>query len=68
MSDVCLQCGYYAKDPAHTFCGKHCARDAANNAPSLIKIPRDHVMYNNGMSLYLGLYLALIIYSRFRLL
>ncbi|EEU41367.1 uncharacterized protein NECHADRAFT_83366 [Fusarium vanettenii 77-13-4] len=54
MSDVCLQCGYYAKDPAHTFCDKHCARDAANNAPSLIKIPRDHVMYNNAASAFYG--------------
>lgn len=57
MSDVCLQCRYYAQDPAHTFCDKHCARNAANNAPSLIEIPSDHVMYLNGMSLSLALYL-----------
>ncbi|KAJ3461262.1 hypothetical protein MRS44_009815 [Fusarium solani] len=52
MSDVCLQCRYYAQDPAHTFCDKHCARNAANNAPSLIEIPSDHVMYLNAASAF----------------
>ncbi|RMJ09583.1 hypothetical protein BHE90_005952 [Fusarium euwallaceae] len=52
MSNVCLQCRTYPKSPTHTFCCKECARNAANNAPSLIKIPSDHIMYLNAASAF----------------
>lgn len=51
MDNICLWCRKKPKRDGHTFCSSACSRGAASNAPELIVIPRNHVMFNNGIAL-----------------
>ncbi|KAK0467739.1 uncharacterized protein EV420DRAFT_425918 [Desarmillaria tabescens] len=47
MSDICLQCKQQSKRKGYQFCSTKCTDAAAKNAPHLIRVPKDHVMYKD---------------------
>ncbi|KAK2767527.1 hypothetical protein FQN54_003684 [Arachnomyces sp. PD_36] len=49
-NDICLQCLQNPKGKNHTFCSGQCSSLASAEAPNLIKIPTDHVMFENVVS------------------
>lgn len=45
---VCLRCWKKKKRKNYQFCSKRCTQLAAKNAPQLLRVPKDHVMYKDG--------------------
>lgn len=50
VNDICLQCKQRSKRKDYQFCSKRCTSIAAKRAPQLLRVPRGHVMYNDGWS------------------
>lgn len=48
-NDICLQCKQKPKRQDYTFCSPQCSKKAADNAPNLLNIPHDHVMFHDGL-------------------
>lgn len=49
-NDICLRCKQRSKRKGHQFCSERCTRIAAKKAPQLLRVPKGHVMYNDGRS------------------
>jgi hypothetical protein len=50
QSEICLRCKQRVKRKDSQFCSDRCTQIAAKSAPMLIRVPKGHVMYNNGGS------------------
>ncbi|KAK0467741.1 uncharacterized protein EV420DRAFT_425964 [Desarmillaria tabescens] len=44
---ICLVCKKRPKRDKYQFCSKRCTDTAANRAPQLLRVPKDHVMYKD---------------------
>ncbi|KAH6669028.1 hypothetical protein B0J14DRAFT_658040 [Halenospora varia] len=47
LSTLCVQCFQAPKDPDHRFCSEWCTLAAANEAPNLLPIPPDNILYHS---------------------
>jgi hypothetical protein len=47
-SDICLVCRGAPKRPDHQFCSRNCTQAAASKAPELMRVPKGHVLHDNG--------------------
>lgn len=45
---ICLQCKQRDKRKDYQFCSKRCTEIAASKAPGLLRVPKNHVMYEDG--------------------
>lgn len=48
---TCVRCNKRPKRKDHQFCSDRCTKIAAKNAPSLLRVPKGHVMYDDRQSL-----------------
>lgn len=48
-SRTCLVCKKHRKRNAYQFCSERCTKIAAKKAPQLLRVPKNHVMYQDGM-------------------
>lgn len=47
-SDICLRCKQRRKRSGHWFCSDRCTQIAAGSAPQLMRVPKGHVLYDEG--------------------
>lgn len=49
-NDICIRCNQRSKRKGFQFCSDRCTQIAAKNAPQLLRVPKGHVMYEDGES------------------
>lgn len=50
-NNICVRCNKRPKRKDYQFCSDRCTKIAAKNAPSLLRVPKGHVMYDDRQSL-----------------